>query len=304
MHYTPQVYLAFSSVEHIMRDVNNGWILRYLHANGASFFFIWVYIHIGRGLYYGSYRSPRGMLWNVGVVIYILMMAQVGPIWNDSNLFLSILAIKRIGPHNKIVLDQIICSLLGDGWMDRIPSKKRFSYRFGIDQESYNNGEYIKWLTNWFYEQGYSSNNKPKKQIRNNRVIYRLNLYTYTSFDWIYKDFYYYKLDPITNKLVRYKKVPIWIEEYLSPAGLAAWIMQDGSRQKGQGVMIATNSFTYEECNRLASFLSKNYGQKTTVIKAGKINQYKISIWKESMPLLNEIVGKYIIGNMIRKIRI
>jgi quinol-cytochrome oxidoreductase complex cytochrome b subunit len=60
MHYTPNVMLAFSSVEHIMRDVNNGWILRYLHANGASFFFIWVYIHIGRGLYYGSYRAPRG----------------------------------------------------------------------------------------------------------------------------------------------------------------------------------------------------------------------------------------------------
>lgn len=81
MHYTPQVYLAFSSVEHIMRDVNNGWILRYLHANGASFFFIWVYLHIGRGLFYGSYRSPRGILWNVGVIIYILMMALIGPNW-------------------------------------------------------------------------------------------------------------------------------------------------------------------------------------------------------------------------------
>jgi hypothetical protein len=75
MHYTPNVLLAFSSIEHIMRDVNNGWILRYLHANGASFFFIWVYLHIGRGLYYGSYRKPRTLLWNIGVIIYILMMA-------------------------------------------------------------------------------------------------------------------------------------------------------------------------------------------------------------------------------------
>ena len=76
MHYTPNVLLAFASVEHIMRDVNNGWILRYLHANGASFFFIWVYLHMARGLFYGSYRSPRALLWNIGVTIYILMMAN------------------------------------------------------------------------------------------------------------------------------------------------------------------------------------------------------------------------------------
>ena len=75
MHYTPSVSEAFNSVEHIMRDVNNGWFLRYLHANGASFFFIFVYLHMGRGLYYGSYRSPRTLLWSIGVVIYILMMA-------------------------------------------------------------------------------------------------------------------------------------------------------------------------------------------------------------------------------------
>jgi group I intron endonuclease len=75
MHYTPTVDLAFNSVEHIMRDVNNGWIIRYTHANVASFFFIFVYMHIGRGLYYGSYKSPRILAWSIGVVIFILMMA-------------------------------------------------------------------------------------------------------------------------------------------------------------------------------------------------------------------------------------
>ncbi|RKO94487.1 hypothetical protein BDK51DRAFT_35795 [Blyttiomyces helicus] len=75
MHYTPHVLYAFSSVEHIMRDVNHGWLLRSIHANGASFFFIWVYLHIGRGLYYGSYRAPRALLWSIGVVIFIVMMA-------------------------------------------------------------------------------------------------------------------------------------------------------------------------------------------------------------------------------------
>jgi ubiquinol-cytochrome c reductase cytochrome b/c1 subunit len=58
-----------------MRDVNNGWLIRYVHANGASFFFILVYLHIGRGLYYGSYKSPRGLLWIIGVIIYLIMMA-------------------------------------------------------------------------------------------------------------------------------------------------------------------------------------------------------------------------------------
>ena len=75
MHYTPHVDLAFNSVEHIMRDVNNGWLIRYLHANGASFFFIVTYIHIFRGLYFGSYMFPRGFLWCSGVIIFLLMMA-------------------------------------------------------------------------------------------------------------------------------------------------------------------------------------------------------------------------------------
>ena len=75
MHYTANIGLAFNSVEHITRDVNNGWLLRYMHANGASTFFILVYIHIGRGLYFGSYRQPRGLLWSLGTVIFIVMMA-------------------------------------------------------------------------------------------------------------------------------------------------------------------------------------------------------------------------------------
>ncbi len=75
MHYTPHTAYAFDSVERIMRDVNYGWLLRYVHANGASMFFIVVYIHIYRGLYYGSYKAPRELLWMLGVVIFLLMMA-------------------------------------------------------------------------------------------------------------------------------------------------------------------------------------------------------------------------------------
>lgn len=75
MHYAPEVHLAFISVEHIMRDVKGGFALRYIHANGASMFFIIVYVHMFRGLYYGSYFQPRALLWYSGIVIFFLMMA-------------------------------------------------------------------------------------------------------------------------------------------------------------------------------------------------------------------------------------
>ena len=75
MHYNPSITEAFNSVEHIMRDVNNGWLIRYLHSNTASAFFFLVYLHIGRGLYYGSYRAPRTLVWTLGTFIFILMMA-------------------------------------------------------------------------------------------------------------------------------------------------------------------------------------------------------------------------------------
>ena len=74
MHYVAHADLAFSSVEHIMRNVNYGWLIRYVHANGASMFFLAVYIHIFRALYYGSYKSPREIIWILGMMIYILMM--------------------------------------------------------------------------------------------------------------------------------------------------------------------------------------------------------------------------------------
>ena len=75
MHYTPDANLAFDSVERIMRDVNYGWLIRYIHVNGASMFFLIVYIHLFRGLYYGSYKYPRELLWILGVVILVLMIA-------------------------------------------------------------------------------------------------------------------------------------------------------------------------------------------------------------------------------------
>src|SRR6185437_14564387 len=75
MHYTPDSTMAFNSIEGIMRDVNYGWLLRYVHASGASMFFLAVYVHMFRGMYYGSYKEPREVLWILGVILYLLMMA-------------------------------------------------------------------------------------------------------------------------------------------------------------------------------------------------------------------------------------
>jgi group I intron endonuclease len=108
MHYQPHVDFAFNSVEHIMRDVNAGWILRYTHANVASFFFIFVYAHIARGLYYSSYKSPRILVWSIGVIILILMMAIAflgyvnSPKWINGNIFYAIFLI--IGHYNIQIL--------------------------------------------------------------------------------------------------------------------------------------------------------------------------------------------------------
>ena len=135
MHYSGSVLEAFNSVEHIMRDVNNGWFIRYLHANTASAFFFLVYLHIGRGLYYGSYRAPRTLVWTIGTVILILMMAikKLWPNWmliyhvnkinshhtcfNQENADISRFnkfrtkALHRIAPHNIDILSLLICGL-------------------------------------------------------------------------------------------------------------------------------------------------------------------------------------------------
>jgi quinol-cytochrome oxidoreductase complex cytochrome b subunit len=99
MHYNPSVLEAFNSIEHIMRDVNNGWLIRYLHSNTASAFFFLVYLHVGRGMYYGSYKAPRTLVWAIGTVILILMMAigflgyHNSPKWHELFLNISLLNI-------------------------------------------------------------------------------------------------------------------------------------------------------------------------------------------------------------------
>ena len=128
MHYTPHIDLAFSSVEHIMRNVNNGWLIRYMHANGASMFFIVVYSHIFRGLYYGSYMQPRQLLWCSGVVIFILMMgtAFMGYVlpWGQMS-FWGATVITNLVTAVPLVGDAIVTWLWGGFTVDN-PTLNRF----------------------------------------------------------------------------------------------------------------------------------------------------------------------------------
>jgi len=117
MHYNPSVVEAFNSIEHIMRDVNNGWLIRYLHSNTASAFFFLVYLHIGRGLYYGSYKSPRTLVWVIGTIILVVMMATAflgyvhSPKWFNINyniilinFFLAFITLNLLNNTNKMYI--------------------------------------------------------------------------------------------------------------------------------------------------------------------------------------------------------
>jgi ubiquinol-cytochrome c reductase cytochrome b subunit len=133
MHYTPHVDYAFQSVERIMRDVNYGWLIRYIHANGASFFFIVVYIHIFRGMYYGSYKAPRELLWILGVVILLLMMATafMGYVlpWGQMS-FWGATVITNLFSVIPIVGDWIVTLLWGGFSVDNPTLNRFFSLHF------------------------------------------------------------------------------------------------------------------------------------------------------------------------------
>ncbi len=133
MHYVPDSEMAFDSVEAIMRDVNYGWLMRYMHANGGSMFFIAVYIHIFRGLYYGSYKAPRELLWMIGVVILVLMMATaftgyVLP-WGQMS-FWAATVITNLFSAIPLVGDTILTWLWGGFSVDNATLKRFYSLHY------------------------------------------------------------------------------------------------------------------------------------------------------------------------------
>ena len=208
-----------------------------------------------------------------------------------------------LGAHNKYVLSIVICGLLGDWWADKIKSKISPSIRFNLEQ-AINNAAYIHHVTLLSNELGYCSNITPNLVRKSEGIIdtridntvaifnYRLSLFTFTYFVWIYDSFY------SESNGMTIIKVTCWIDQYITPLSLAHWIMQDGSRQMKQGVSLATNSFTYEECELLCCIISKKFNLKCTVVKTGTNHKWRINIWKQSMPILVTIVIPYIIKEM------
>lgn len=128
MHYTGDTHLSFDAVERIMRDVNGGWLIRYIHMNGASFFFAAVYIHIFRGMYYGSYKRPRELLWILGVMIFLIMMATafIGYVlpWGQMSLW-GATVITNLFSAIPVVGDSIVTLLWGGFSVDN-PTLTRF----------------------------------------------------------------------------------------------------------------------------------------------------------------------------------
>lgn len=210
-----------------------------------------------------------------------------------SNNLSRLRADKRIGPHNKIVLDLIFGSLLGDGHAER--RKIGNGTRITFYQEAVH-VSYLLWLHNLFSELDYCNSNIPKIQTRLGskgivRKIIRFRTWTFSSLNWIH-DLWY---------INGVKVIPSNIGYFLTPLALAIWIMDDGGKVS-QGLKLATNSYTYSECLFLVKILYENFNLKASVQSAGVPNQYIIYIWKESMPLLRKIVLPYVHSSMKYKL--
>jgi ubiquinol-cytochrome c reductase cytochrome b subunit len=200
---------------------------------------------------------------------------------------------KRIGPHNIDILSIIFGTLLGDGHAEKRVNGTRISFY----QEG-SHKTYLLWLHYLISNLGYCNSTEPKLQKRLGikdkiRYVIRFKTWTYSSFNWIYDLFY------INNV----KIVPSILGIFLTPLALAIWIMDDGTKV-GEGLKLCTNSFSFADCNFLVKLLHENFNLKASVQSAGAKNkeQYHIYIWKESIPLLKEIVGPYIHPSMKYKL--
>jgi LAGLIDADG DNA endonuclease family/Cytochrome c oxidase subunit III len=199
---------------------------------------------------------------------------------------------KRIGPHNYDILSIIIGSLLGDGSMEKDGNGSRFAF-----YQEKTNGEYLLWLHQTISSLGYCKPEIPIIQTRQGingkiRYIYRFRTYTYSSFNWIYEEFY-----PNKRKII-----PKFIDHYLSPIALAIWIMDDGTLHKNRGLRFCTNSFTLKEVKYLASILENKYSLNTSIHKTGVVNQYGLYIPKSSLENLTKIVKPHLHPTMYYKL--
>jgi hypothetical protein len=222
---------------------------------------------------------------------------------------------KRIGPHNVEILQVIIGSLLGDGHLDK--RNKGIGTRLIIEQTN-QNVEYLMWLYNYFYKQGYCSSLKPKlfKRIKKKNTVYfgvKFNTYTFSSFNWIHDLFYKIKGQASTCAKQtpggwRYIKIiPIsFLYEYLSPLALAVWFMDDGSKL-GSGFKIATNCFELSELEELCKLLFEKYNLNSS-IHSNKIKglhaTWTLYIKKNSARSFANLIEPFMLNSMKYKLGI
>lgn len=300
----------------VRKGINIGFILFIVSEVFFFFSIFWAYFHssLSPSVELGGMWPPMGIealnLWELPLLNTIILLSSgVSLKCNEldpSLIIYSVLPIsspktpslKRIGPHNIDILSILIGTLLGDASMERDGKGSRVCF-----YQEKTHGEYLLWLHRTLFCLGYCRSDIPKITIRKSaygidklRYIYRFRSYTYSSFNWIYDDFYITKGD----KLI--KTVPKWIDQYLTPLALAVWIMDDGCLIKNRGIKIATNSFTLDEVKYLSSIIEKKYGIKTTFIKTGAIDQYEIYFPKSTLSKLIKIVKPYIHPTMYYKI--
>ena len=200
MHYNPSVAEAFNSVEHIMRDVNNGWLIRYLHSNTASAFFFLVYLHIGRNIYYGSYRAPRTLVFTIGVVIFILMMATaflgyVLPygqmsLWGATVITNLMSAIPWVGQdivESKNIIDNLAYILPSIGSV-HINALKKGNKNIRLDKKEYLNipSPFIAFLVGFIDGDGYIQLTKSTKGFITIKLVISLHLNDLSSLQYIH----------------------------------------------------------------------------------------------------------------------
>ena len=208
---------------------------------------------------------------------------------------------QRIGPHNIDTISIIIGSVLGDTHLEK--RNNGIGTRI-IFEQSNKNVEYLMWFHNYLAIRGYCNPQKPKLNTRirkDNKVFYhfRINSYTFSSFNWIHEMFYIKN----NNDNTLTKIVPTNIEEFLTPLALAIWFMNDGSKL-GAGVRIATNNFTLKEVQFLCSILYKKYNILATSHTGGKDKGFFLCVHKKSVPLFISIVKPYTVPSLYYKLGI
>jgi len=206
---------------------------------------------------------------------------------------------KRIGPHNLDIISMIIGSTLGDSHLEK--RKKGIGTRI-IFEQSNKNVEYLMWFHSYLSIRGYCNPNKPKlhKRIKKNGEIlfhYRVNSYTYSSFNWIHEMFY--KFNTKDNKFI--KIIPFNIEEYLTPLALAIWFMDEGSKL-GKGAKIATKCFTIKELTFLCNILHKKYNLTVSIQSGGTNKGHTLYINKNSMSTFSKLVKPLMLHSLYYKL--